>query len=312
LVNPDVSVVIPAMGRWDLLRMTLATVLDQRGADLEVIIVDASPTAEIANNAIALGDERVRPVHLPKSGIAAARNRGVAEARGEWVAFLDSDNLWAPWKLVSQLRLAGDAAFTFSACVVIDAEYRVTTLLAPPDDDGDLYRKVLRGADAVPSGASNVIARTAVIREMGGFDEGFSILDDWDLLIRLARDYPSRHSPEVVVAHREHDASDGTSRAEVALAETQRLMDKHRSHDLLDRERLLRWVISGYRRSGRRAAASRGYLRLLGVAHQPRDLARAGGVLLGERAMRLGQRPHEPLEVPWLDELRQSFSSEPR
>src|SRR5205085_5324000 len=103
---------------------------------------------------------------------------GTHEALGTWVSFLDDDDLWAPWKLASQLRIAGDAEFAFSGCVVVDERLEERQLLLPPVS-GDLHAQLM-ARNVVPAGASNVLARREAVVELGGFDESFSILDDWD------------------------------------------------------------------------------------------------------------------------------------
>lgn len=304
MTEPMVSVVIPTLGRWELLRTTLGTVLAQENVALEVILVDGSADGAGRTFADTLGDPRVRVRRMPGSGIAAKRNAGVAEARGTWIAFLDDDDLWAPTKLAGQIGDAGDAEFVFSGCVVVDECCHERTVLLPPSDEHALYSNLL-GANVVPAGASNVVVRTEAIRGVGDFDEDLSILDDWDMWIRLAREVRAHSSPDIVVAHREHSGSEGARRPEDALAEAERLMDKHGARETLDRERLLRWAIGAHRRAGRRGAAARGYLEVARRYRRPRDLARAGGILLGERAMRLGQTGVRPTaSAPWLAEVR--------
>src|SRR5436190_21061432 len=94
---PEVSVVIPTRDRWDLLRTTLGGALGQRRVSHEVIVVDDGSADETPTRLAEVSDPRLRTVRLGRSmGAAAARNRGLAEARGDWVAFLDDDDVWAP------------------------------------------------------------------------------------------------------------------------------------------------------------------------------------------------------------------------
>src|SRR5215218_5096689 len=98
---PDVTVVIPTMDRWRLLsERALHSALTQEQVDLEVVVVDDSATDETAIGIAGLNDERVRVIrHEQPQGLQRARNVGIAAARGDWVAFLDDDDVWAPWKL---------------------------------------------------------------------------------------------------------------------------------------------------------------------------------------------------------------------
>jgi hypothetical protein len=310
MTSPEVSVIIPTLGRWELLRQTLSTVARQQDVELEVLVIDGSASGPARSELSGILDERLRVIHLPGSRIAEKRNRGIAEAAGKWIAFLDDDDLWAPWKLTSQLALGKSAGFVFSGCVVVDEHCVERLVLLPPGDDGDLHSKLL-AVNVVPAGASNVLARTDAVRALGGFDEEFSILDDWDMWIRLAHEAPVQMSTEIVVAHREHSRSEGITRPRDALVEAERLMEKHGSHEVLDQDRLQRWVTGAHRRANRRLAAATSYLRLARLSRQRRDLARAGAVLLGERAMRLGRRSRPPkTTVHWLSEFRDGSDSE--
>src|SRR5262245_25673454 len=106
----QVSVIVPTRNRRELLPTTLRSALGQRGVDLELLIVDDASDDDTAAAAQALGDGRIRVIRLDKpSGVSAARNRGAAAAQGEWLAFLDDDDLWAPDKLARQLDAARES-----------------------------------------------------------------------------------------------------------------------------------------------------------------------------------------------------------
>jgi glycosyltransferase involved in cell wall biosynthesis len=100
----DVSVVVPTRNRSALLELTLRSVLCQRDVDLELIVVDEGSTDDTPTMLAAVADSRLRVIRndTPR-GVSAARNRGAASARADWVAFLDDDDLWAPDKLTRQL-----------------------------------------------------------------------------------------------------------------------------------------------------------------------------------------------------------------
>jgi glycosyltransferase involved in cell wall biosynthesis len=123
--RPEVTVVVPTHDREALLRQTLGSILGQRGVDFEVIVVDDGSSDDTAAAVAGLGDPRVRLVrHGRPLGVAAARNRGIAEAAGAWLAFCDDDDLWAPDKLARQLQAATQtgANWVYTGEVHIDAD----------------------------------------------------------------------------------------------------------------------------------------------------------------------------------------------
>src|SRR6266508_5738391 len=124
----DVTVVIPTHDRCALLALTLRSVLWQRDVELEVVVVDDGSSDDTAAMVAGLGDARVRLVRHPTAlGVSAARNRGIAEARGAWVAFLDDDDLWAPDKLARQLQAARGTgrAWAYAGAVSVDHQLRI-------------------------------------------------------------------------------------------------------------------------------------------------------------------------------------------
>ena len=183
---PEVTVVFPTRDRWDLLRRTLPTVLNQEAVYLEVVLVDDGSRDDGAGSVL-VADERVRVIrHLTAQGVARARNTGIAAARGIWTAFLDDDDPWAPRKLRSQLDAANSdgGEFAYSGVLVLDEALRPIDVWSPPPPHE--LRERLRGLNAFPAGASNVVVRTDAIRRIGGFDERLAHVADWDAWIRLA------------------------------------------------------------------------------------------------------------------------------
>ena len=193
---PEVSVVISTRGRWDLLRTTLGGALGQQEVEHEVIVVDDGSRDETAARLADLADPRLRVVrHQRSMGPAAARNRGLAEARGEWVAFLDDDDLWSPAKLRAQIDVATikGAAFVYAGVLELNEQGSVIEV-EPAPDPIELPEKLLV-RNAIPATCSNLVVRAQVLRQLGGFDERFFHLADWDLGLRLAQGYSGAACP---------------------------------------------------------------------------------------------------------------------
>ncbi len=200
---------IPTRNRRALLARALASALRQRGTPVEVIVVDDGSDDGTAHDLAQLPAGAVTVIaNAAPAGVSRARNAGLAAARGRWVAFLDDDDVWAPDRLRAQLEELArrpDAGWACAASVVVDASLRIIGAQHPPRADS-LPGSILR-YNAVPGGASGVLARTELVRELGGFDPRLRILADWDLWIRLALRSPLATVGRPLVAYVLHGAN---------------------------------------------------------------------------------------------------------
>jgi len=203
----EVSVIIPTRNRSKLLELSLRSVLWQRNVDFETIVVDDGSTDDTARVLRSLGDG-IRVVrHERSQGVSAARNRGIAEARGEWVAFLDDDDLWAPDKLELQLQALrrGDRRWAYAGAVEITMDNRILAGRPPASPERVADELMIR--NIVPAGASNVIVWKAWLSMPTAFDGSLYHSADWDLWIRLARRGPPACVSKPLVAYRFHPGS---------------------------------------------------------------------------------------------------------
>ncbi len=180
--------VIPTRNRRPLLERSLTCALRQRDVRVEVVVVDDASDDDTPAYLATMDDVPVSVLRqAAPTGVAAARNAGLAAARSPWVAFLDDDDLWAPDRLRAQLdelERRPEAGWACSGAVVVDAALGIVGAQRPPAPES-LPASVLR-YNVVPGGASGVLAATSLVRRLGGFDLGLRILADWDLWIRLA------------------------------------------------------------------------------------------------------------------------------
>ncbi|MGH2950135.1 MAG: glycosyltransferase family 2 protein [Solirubrobacteraceae bacterium] len=286
----DVTVIIPTLDRREMLSRALASALAQEDVELEVVIVDDGSSEPVE----AGEDPRVRVVrHERPQGVARARNAGLAEARGEWVAFLDDDDTWAPAKLREQLAAAQEvgAGMAFSASVVIGDDGRVAGLDPPPATDG-LLAELLRH-NHIPGGCSNVIARTALVREAGGFDDRLSMLADWDLWIRLAARTHAAACAEPHVGYLDHADSMHVREARTTPGELVHLAAKHRellaTHGIRPEAGVwvVSWAAAGEHRAGHPLRAARMYARAAVRFRSKGMLLRALTAPFSDRLVRL-------------------------
>jgi len=257
---PEVSAVIPTRDRKPLLLQALASVRAQKSVDLEVVVVDDGSCDGTADRVAALGDPRVRVIrHDRPLGQACARNTGVAAATGEWVAFLDDDDLWHPSKLVEQLRALRRTGreWCYVGVIDVDADLRLVRGRTPLPPE--VVSERLPRWNEVPGGGSGVAIRRVVVAELGGFDPALRGIEDWDLYLRVARRGPPAWAPQPLLAYRLHSGN-VSLRPEVMLPAFHALRAKHGDAVHLDMPAFLRELGSGALRSGRPLAAARRYV----------------------------------------------------
>jgi glycosyltransferase involved in cell wall biosynthesis len=204
----SVSVVIPTYNHRDYVVRTLESVFAQTAPAAEVIVVnDGSPddTADVLRPFAA--DGRIRYIEQKNAGQAAARNRGFAEARGEFVAFLDDDDEWPADKLQWQadaLRAAPDAVLVYGSFRLIrDGRLQPQDPMSRPA--GRVAREFRQQCWIMSPGQT--LMRAAAVRELGGFDTGIWGSDDWDLYIRLAARGTFLYEDRVALHYRQHAAN---------------------------------------------------------------------------------------------------------
>jgi glycosyltransferase involved in cell wall biosynthesis len=224
-----ISVVIPAYNAAAYLPDTLRSIAAQSLRPLEVVVVDDGSTDDTAAIARSFG---VRVITQTNGGISMARNTGTQAARGEYIAFLDSDDLWAPQKLAVQfasLQSYGKPAFSFTDFRVFDElgvhrrsgllthqAFRKTAKFAGRKNDrGDLIivddgrKPVLPDCYIQPSSS---LVRRADIIAIGGFDASIPVSEDYDFFLRLFKIVPAVAVMESLMLYRRH-ANQETSNA---------------------------------------------------------------------------------------------------
>jgi glycosyltransferase involved in cell wall biosynthesis len=200
-MNPKVSVVIPTFNRAEKVQKTVESVLRQSFTDLEVIVVDDGSSDETGQALQRAFGDRIRYYFQKNQGVSVARNRGIEESKGEWIAFLDSDDLWERDKLEWQLKALDHFGSQCGACytdvrLLNHPETRTLFEMAYPgrgheetmDVKEDILEVLLR-----PGGAgmlvciSSLIARAEAVRRAGGFDRELGFYADSEFMFRLAR-----------------------------------------------------------------------------------------------------------------------------
>jgi glycosyltransferase involved in cell wall biosynthesis len=238
-------------------------------------------------------------------GVAHSRKMGIQLAKAPWIAFIDDDDLWAPSKLASQLALLSRCprpAWSCVGTVVVDADLKLRGAFHAPET-ARLAERVL-SYNVIPGGGSGVIAPTALVRGVGGFDDGLQILADWDLWIRLALKAELVPVDEPLLAYTLHSSnmSSDAGRAISELAIIERRYDAQRAERgiHLERWRWLDWMAFNQRRAGARVAPARIYARQAIAKRRPRPALHALGAFVAPRHVdRVHRRRADGLSPEW-------------
>ena len=222
-----VSVVIPAYNAATFIKECLDSVFSQQGDfELDVVLVDDGSTDDTLAQVRATGYP-VSCLEQTNTGPAAARNRALRAAAGDYIAFLDADDLWPAEKLAQQLAVLQthtDIGLLFGDCRQFDqAGYFSQTLFEEGQRDlafwGDPlyvrqpYAKLMQG-NFITTGS--IVMRRACVDRVGYFDEGLRLVEDLEYWLRIALEFPIAYVDSVCLLRRRHD--DNTSRDQVAMS----------------------------------------------------------------------------------------------
>jgi glycosyltransferase involved in cell wall biosynthesis len=199
-MNPKASVIIPTYNRAAGVRNAIESVMAQTITDLEVVVVDDGSSDDTGQILGEIYGDRIRYYAQANQGASVARNRGVAEARGEWIAFLDSDDLWEREKLECQFKALEQFGPQCGACYTDTRLFNhpeTRTLFQMAEESYRHEGAMGINADVLsllvrPGGAgmvvclSSLLARADVVRRTGGYDPKLLYSQDSEFMFRLA------------------------------------------------------------------------------------------------------------------------------
>jgi glycosyltransferase involved in cell wall biosynthesis len=274
MTSPAVSIVLPTFNRLEHLRPAVDSVFAQTFTDWELIVADDGSEAETVTYLAALADQpRVRVLRLPHSGnVPAVRNAALRAARGEYIAFLDSDDVWLPEKLalqVASLQAHPERGWSHTAFAVIDESGNLLTGARArwwPAAEGWILEPLIRMEVVVA--ISSAIVRRQLLEQLGGFDPEQRVCEDYDLWLRLAGSSEVDGVRETLLHKRSHPASHyddtmvfeglGRALAKRLAADTDRAL---RSTLRAERAKLAALLARSQAAHGRRWAALRTLMR---------------------------------------------------
>lgn len=219
---PKVTVVIPAYNSMTYLPETLKSVLKQTFTDFEVLIINDGSTDHIISWTSEINDFRVKLISQENSGVSEARNTGIRNAQGNYIAFLDADDLWDSTKLEKQvqcLESKPEVGLVYTWTLWIDQNGKSMGNVTAAHLEGNVGEKLLLG-DVVGNGSSAMV-RKDCFDTVGLFDPEQSGTEDCDMWSRIAMFYPLAVIKEILVYYRQHPA--GISRNYAKMAESSRI-----------------------------------------------------------------------------------------
>jgi glycosyltransferase involved in cell wall biosynthesis len=239
--RPMVSVVIPAFNAARYVRASITSALGQQGVDLECIVVDDGSCDGTAEVIASIDDDRLRCLQKENRGTASdARNVGMAAARGDYIAFLDADDLWLPGKLRRQMELFAsrpDLVLVSCAYAIVAEDLSVRTVIEPTGDGPRQIERwlLLEGNGIAPS--STAVIRRSAIERTAGFRLDLAVGEDLEFVERIASLGAVAFVPECLALYRTHDAQRHADLEEFERGMTWVLADRYGAGGSIDRAR---------------------------------------------------------------------------
>jgi glycosyltransferase involved in cell wall biosynthesis len=260
--GPKISVIIPTYNRAAYLYESIDSVLCQTYEDLELIVVDDGSSDNTREVVQEYNDLRIKYIYKKNGGAASALNLGIKESKGNYIARLDSDDMFLPEKLEMQIKFIDfnpDIGLVYTQAYNTDEKGNVLELYLKDHTYPNNSLKVLRYFLFPPS--QSIMFRKSCIDRVGYFDEDMPITEDWDFCIRMAQYYKFAYIDKPLVKIRKHTkmiTSDKIKSAQAIL----RVMEKH--SETLSLGEGKEWLAPHYYNLGRLYLYKRDYKRARG------------------------------------------------
>ncbi len=200
---PLISVIIPVYNGEKTIRETIESVLNQTFREFELLVINDGSQDRTLEIVESIQDSRLKVFSYPNAGQSTSRNRGIELATGEYISFIDADDLWTPDKLEAQVKVLQEnpqAAVAYSWTNWIDESSQLVGKGSHITEKGKVFAKLLLN-DFVANG-SNSLIRRQVLTEVGGFDASVTPAEDWDMWLRIAAHYEFVAVPSSQVLYR--------------------------------------------------------------------------------------------------------------
>jgi glycosyltransferase involved in cell wall biosynthesis len=226
---PKVSVILPTYNRAHLIGRAIESVLNQTYRDFELLIIDDGSIDDTEKVVKSFTDKRISFIkHERNKGAAAARNTGIHLARGEFIAFQDSDDEWLPEKLERQINKFGevsaDVGVVYCGYVAVSQQTNREIFRSIPMERGKIYPRILQGCI---TGTFTPLIKRVCFDKAGFFDEILPTCQDWDMWIRISRYYEFDFIPDVLVRIYIHGSQISTDLA-AKIKGKEKILEKYR------------------------------------------------------------------------------------
>jgi glycosyltransferase involved in cell wall biosynthesis len=206
-----VSVILPAYNAMAYLPETMANLLEQTYPNFEVVVVNDGSTDNILEWIATIDDPKIRLITQANKGLAGARNTGIRQSKGEFIAFLDADDLWEKTKLAKQVEVLEQnpevgLVYTWTHYINEAGEYTGRTVKYT--SEGDVWQELTQ-YNLIECGSVPMLRRSC-LKRVGLFDEEFThynVVEDWNLWLRIAAEYPFKVVPEALTYYRQRTTS---------------------------------------------------------------------------------------------------------
>lgn len=202
--NPEVSVIIPTYNRAHLIKRAIQSVLNQTYQNFEIIVVDDGSTDNTEEEVKNLNNQKIRYIRYNENkGAASAKNTGIKVARGDYIAFQDSDDEWLPNKLQRQVEVFKNSPLEVG--VVYTGSWRIRNneriyrpLFTGKKREGNIHNELFEGRITAVAAPITVV-RKECFNRLGLFEERLPSFSDWELWFRISKYYEFKYIDEPLV-----------------------------------------------------------------------------------------------------------------
>lgn len=214
------------------------SILLQTYSSIEIIVVDDSPADFLLRNDVkravcCLSDKIVYLQNEEQRGACYSRNRGIFVANGEYIAFLDDDDEWLPRKIEEQLNLMAafpeNVAMLYGNFYLYDDEKQTQRMITLEKHEGEIFDELMASGNFC-GGMSTPIIKTTALKSVGGFDVEMASGQDFDLWLRLAKNYSIRYYPEPLTVYHWHQGEQITKNTLKRIQGSERLFEKYKDY----------------------------------------------------------------------------------